>query len=87
VRAAAVHLVGMHPYPGFRQDLVALLDDNKEAVLTRGRGLHPTAAANEGAADEARRHNSLTVYDSHATIQRIHPPSLEPQFFQSVFNC
>jgi hypothetical protein len=35
VRAAAVHLVATHPYPGFRQNLVALLDDNKEAVRLR----------------------------------------------------
>ena len=35
VRAAAVHLVAMHPYPGFRQNLVPLLDDKKEAVRVR----------------------------------------------------
>ena len=35
VRAAAVHLVATHPYPGFRQNLVPLLDDNKEAVRLR----------------------------------------------------
>jgi HEAT repeat protein len=35
VRAAAVHLVAMHPYPQFRQNLVPLLDDKKEAVRVR----------------------------------------------------
>ena len=35
VRAAAVHLVAIHPYPGFRQNLVPLLDDKKEAVRVR----------------------------------------------------
>jgi HEAT repeat protein len=35
VRAAAVHLVAMHPFPGFREKLVPLLDDKKEAVRVR----------------------------------------------------
>ena len=35
VRAAAVHLVAMHPYPRFREKLVPLLDDKKEAVRLR----------------------------------------------------
>ena len=35
MRAAAVHLVAMHPFPGFRQNLVPLLDDKKEAVRVR----------------------------------------------------
>ena len=35
VRAAAVHLVAMHPFPEFREKLVLLLDDKKEAVRVR----------------------------------------------------
>jgi HEAT repeat protein len=35
VRAAAVHLVAMHPFPGFREKLVPLLDDKKDAVRVR----------------------------------------------------
>src|SRR5271157_654976 len=35
VRAAAVHLVAMHPFPEFREKLVPLLDDTKEAVRVR----------------------------------------------------
>jgi HEAT repeat protein len=35
VRAAAVHLVAMHPFPEFREQLVPLLDDPKDAVRVR----------------------------------------------------
>jgi HEAT repeat protein len=35
VRAAAVHLVAMHPFPEFREKLIPLLDDNKDAVRVR----------------------------------------------------
>ena len=35
VRAAAAHLVAMHPFPEFRENLVPLLDDNKDAVRVR----------------------------------------------------
>jgi HEAT repeat protein len=35
VRAAAVQLVAMHPFPQFREDLLPLLDDNKDAVRVR----------------------------------------------------
>jgi HEAT repeat protein len=35
VRAAAVHLVAMHPFPEFQEKLVPLLDDKKEAVRVR----------------------------------------------------
>jgi HEAT repeat protein len=35
VRAAAAHLVAMHPFPQFRENLVPLLDDNKDAVRVR----------------------------------------------------
>jgi HEAT repeat protein len=35
VRAAAVHVIATHPYRGFRQDLVPLLDDKKDAVRLR----------------------------------------------------
>jgi len=35
VRAAAAHLVAMHPFPGFREQLVPLLDDKKDAVRVR----------------------------------------------------
>ena len=35
VRAAAAHLVAMHPFPEFQQNLVSLLDDNKDAVRVR----------------------------------------------------
>jgi hypothetical protein len=35
LRAAAVHLVAMHPFPEFRENLVPLLDDKKEAVRVR----------------------------------------------------
>jgi len=35
VRAAAVHVVAMHPFPEFREKLVPLLDDKKNAVRIR----------------------------------------------------
>ncbi|MGH9469736.1 MAG: HEAT repeat domain-containing protein [Terriglobia bacterium] len=35
VRAAAVHVTAMHPYPQFREDLVPLLADKKDAVRLR----------------------------------------------------
>jgi HEAT repeat protein len=35
VRAAAVHLVAMHPFPEFREQLVPMLDDKKDAVRER----------------------------------------------------
>ena len=35
VRAAAAHLVAMHPFPQFREKLVPLLDDDKDAVRVR----------------------------------------------------
>ena len=35
VRAAAIHLVAMHPFPVFRERLVPLLDDKKDAVRVR----------------------------------------------------
>jgi HEAT repeat protein len=35
VRAAAAHLMAMHPFPQFREQLVPLLDDNKDAVRVR----------------------------------------------------
>jgi hypothetical protein len=35
VRAATVHVIAMHPYPQYKQDLVGLLDDKKEAVRLR----------------------------------------------------
>lgn len=35
VRAAAAHVVAMHPFPQFRENLVPLLDDNKDAVRVR----------------------------------------------------
>jgi HEAT repeat protein len=35
VRAAATHLVAMHPFPQFGENLVPLLDDNKDAVRVR----------------------------------------------------
>ena len=35
LRAAAVHLIAMHPYPQFQKDLVPLLDDRKDAVRFR----------------------------------------------------
>jgi HEAT repeat protein len=35
VRAAAAHLVAMHPFPRFREQLVPLLDDKKDAVRVR----------------------------------------------------
>jgi len=35
VRAAAVHVVATHPYPAFREDLIPLLDDKKDAVRLR----------------------------------------------------
>jgi HEAT repeat protein len=35
VRAAAIHLVAMHPFPQFREQLVPLLDDKKSAVRVR----------------------------------------------------
>ncbi len=45
VRAAAVHVVAMHPFPEFQEKLVPLLDDNKDAVRVRAAAaylrLHP----------------------------------------------
>jgi HEAT repeat protein len=35
VRAAAIHLVAIHPFPEFREKLVPLLDDKKDAVRER----------------------------------------------------
>jgi len=35
MRAAAAHLVAMHPFPQFRENLVPLLDDPKDAVRVR----------------------------------------------------
>jgi len=35
VRASAAHLVAMHPFPGFREKLIPLLDDKKDAVRVR----------------------------------------------------
>lgn len=35
VRAAAAHVVAMHPFPQFREKLVPLLDDKKDAVRVR----------------------------------------------------
>ncbi len=35
VRAAAAHVVAMHPFPEMRESLVPLLDDKKEAVQVR----------------------------------------------------
>jgi HEAT repeat protein len=35
VRAAAAHVIALHPYPELRDDLVPLLDDRKEAVRLR----------------------------------------------------
>jgi HEAT repeat protein len=40
VRAAAAHLVAMHPFPEFRQKLIPLLDDNKDAVRVRAAGAY-----------------------------------------------
>ena len=33
--AAAIHLVAIHPFPEFREKLVPLLDDKKDAVRER----------------------------------------------------
>ena len=35
VRAAAIHLVAIHPFPEFREKLVPLLDDKKDGVRER----------------------------------------------------
>jgi HEAT repeat protein len=35
VRAAAAHVIALHPYPELRDDLVPLLDDKQEAVRLR----------------------------------------------------
>jgi HEAT repeat protein len=35
LRAAAAHLVAMHPFPQFRENLIPLLDDKKDAVRVR----------------------------------------------------
>jgi len=35
VRAAAAHLIAMHPFPEFREKLIPLLDDKKDAVRVR----------------------------------------------------
>jgi HEAT repeat protein len=35
VRAAAAHLIALHPFPQFREELIPLLDDNKDAVRVR----------------------------------------------------
>ncbi len=57
VRAAAVHVVATHPYPGFRLDLIPLLDDKKDAVRLRAAAAYlalenppqPLAASKTGA--------------------------------------
>jgi HEAT repeat protein len=35
VRAAAAHLIAMHPFPQFREKLIPLLDDKKDGVRVR----------------------------------------------------
>ncbi len=35
VRASAAHVVAMHPFPQFRESLLPLLDDKKDAVRVR----------------------------------------------------
>lgn len=35
LRASAVHLIAMHPFPAYREKLVPLLDDKREAVRVR----------------------------------------------------
>ena len=49
VRAAAVHVVAMHPFPQFQEKLVPLLDDKRNAVRVRAAAayirLHPPAKA------------------------------------------
>ena len=35
VRAAAAHLIALHPFPQFREGLIPLLDDDKDAVRVR----------------------------------------------------
>jgi HEAT repeat protein len=35
VRAAAIHLVAIHPFPEFREKLIPLLDDKKDPVRER----------------------------------------------------
>ena len=40
VRAAAIRVVATHPYPVFRSDLSALLDDKKDAVRLHAAAAH-----------------------------------------------
>jgi HEAT repeat protein len=53
VRAAAAHLIAMHPFPQFREHLIPLLDDKKDAVRVRAaaayiRLQHNTKACRQG---------------------------------------
>jgi hypothetical protein len=47
VRAAAAHLIALHPFPQFRQELIPLLDDNKDAVRVRAAAAYIRLQHNE----------------------------------------
>jgi HEAT repeat protein len=72
VRAAAVHLVAMHPFPEFSEKLIPLLDDNKDAVRVRAAAayirLQPTTKVLP-AKSGIRTHPVQTT----APAQTIHP--------------
>jgi hypothetical protein len=55
MRAAAVHVVAMHPFPAYRENLVPLLDDKKGAVRVRAAAAYIRIAHNTKAPTSNRR--------------------------------
>jgi len=57
VRAAAAHVVAMHPYPELRENLVPLVDDKKQAVQVRAAAAY-IRLQQETKAPPAKHHSS-----------------------------
>lgn len=57
VRAAAAHVVAMHPYPELRENLVPFLDDKKQAVQVRAAAAY-IRLQHETKAPPAKHHTS-----------------------------
>ena len=66
VRAAAAHVVAMHPFPEMRESLVPLLDDKKQAVQVRAAAAY-IRLENETKTPPAKHHTSTH-----------HPPTAPP---------
>ena len=64
VRAAAAHVVAMHPFPEMRADLVPLLDDKKGAVQVRAAAAY--LRLDQDAKEPAVKHHAAT---HHAPIK------------------